>query len=398
MKYMHKSRKINAVCYVSITALGVYLSVYQNALPQITAEYGLSGTVSGLMVALHFIAAFLFPFVLGALADRIGRKPVITVCFGMVILGVAIITLFGNVFTCSFGIFIIGGGFCVIEGSMSSLLSESNPEDETRVMNISQMYFCFGAVIGPLLGTAFTSIFGSWKSTYVFVMAIFLICALLTAVTDIPKPAASASAPDEKSYMKAILKKKYFLFLMAAMFLYVGIEEGAAFWTNEFVESMFGASAMPALYLSGYWLGMGAGRLAASFIKNRFMQIFTLAGLIISIPAFGAMFFFKSEIMILIMFVIVGFAIAPVWPLIMASATTAFPDMPDTAAGGVMSAGSVGAASVPFILGACSDAAGIRLSFAVLFVLLAALTAVQFLSAKVKRPIRQESLKNQARS
>jgi len=350
-------------------ALGLYISAYQHVLIDIITEYNLPGWAGGFLVSLHFIASFLFPFFLGMLADRIGRKPVITGCFIMLLLGMTTVVIFGNVWLCGFGIFIIGGGFCVIESSMSSLLSETNPGSEIKVMNLSQMYFCLGAVIGPLLGMIFYNWFGNWRSVYIFIGLIFLICVILLIFQKLPKPIARAD-----SLVKTVFKNKYFLILMLTMFIYVGIEEGAAFWAGEFINVTFGTATISAYFLSAYWLGMMLGRLIASYVKKHMKQL-TLYGVLLALIFFSGMIIFKVEIPVVICFFMVGFGIAPIWPLIVALGTKANPEAPDTAVGVLYSAGASGAVVMPFFLGVCNDLLGMRQAFVIMLVLLGGLFA-----------------------
>lgn len=368
-------KPINSLCYISLTVLGLYISAYQNALPEIIKEYGLPGWAGGFIIALHFTASFLFPFVLGTVSDRIGRKTVLIGCFVLTLTGMVFVILFGNIWMCGIGIFIIGGGYCVIEGNMSSLLCDVNPSKETKVMNLSQMFFCAGAVCGPILGTVSNRLFGGWRSAYIFIQLLFLICAVMLAGLKIPRTKViSAEGKKEKSLLLNVLKNKYFIILIAAMIVYVGIEEGAAFWTGEYIGTIFGSAALSAYFLSAYWLGMTIGRLIASFVEKNMDKI-TFGGIWIALIFFAGILFVKNEVVVILCFFAVGFGIAPIWPLIMAYGTVINPSARDTAAGCLISAGAAGAVILPFLLGISNDLYGIQVSFAAMLTLLAVLFA-----------------------
>ncbi len=376
------SKRLNAMCYFSLAALGLYLSAYQNVLPDITSEYSFDGFASGLIVSVHFIASFLFPFLIGPISDKKGRKPVLVLCFLLILLSLFLVIISNNVYLFILSIFIIGGSYSVIEGSMSSLLSEVNPGQEGKVMNISQMYFCAGAVVGPILGMVINSIYDNWRSIYVFVILVFVLCLSFLIFSKLPN-AAEKCDKNEASIGK-IIRNKYFIILLAAMFLYISIEEGTAFWIGEFVDKTMSGAISSSLYLSVYWLGMALGRLCASIYKgsaSRFSSIM----LALSVVFFGFLLLSASPASVLIGFFFVGFGFAPVWPLIMTLSTTSFPDMPDTSAGGVMSAGSVGAAISPMILGACTEMFSIKGAFILLLAFLISLFFVQLFLVRKRR-------------
>jgi len=362
-------------------ALGLYLSAYQYALPSITVEYGLDSFTSGLIVSAHFVAAFIFPFFIGALADKKGRKPVLMLCFGILLFGVFCVMTINNAFMMVFSIFIIGGSFSVIEGSMSSLLSEVNPGEEGKVMNISQMYFCAGAVAGPILGMLLENLTSNWRGVYTIVLVTFAVCIAWLGTAVLPNAAVEKN--EEGSTIGKIIRNKYFILLLIGMFLYVAIEEGTAFWTSEYVDVTLSTAIPSAFFLSIYWLGMGLARLIVSYYKGNIAKLSAIM-LASSVLFFLLILFSTGSVPVLLGFFLVGFGFAPVWPLIMTLSTTSFPDMPDTAAGGVMSAGSVGAAIAPMILGGFTEMFSIKAAFVVLFIFLALLFVVQMMLMRKK--------------
>lgn len=58
---------------------GFYLGGVQLVISEVSREYGQNATGMGGLVAAQHVAAVVLPVVLGALADRIGKKPVLCI-------------------------------------------------------------------------------------------------------------------------------------------------------------------------------------------------------------------------------------------------------------------------------------------------------------------------------
>jgi len=188
-----------------------------------------------------------------------------------------------------------------------------------------------------------------------------VVCAAFLFRTDLPK-----APPAQKGlYLSIVLKRPYYLLMFAAMLLYVGIEESAAFWAGSYAEiaggGVFGPLALESWLLAGYWLGMGSARLLAANIRRK-MGIITIVGLILAAASFGAMLFLHSALAFVLFYALAGFTLAPTWPMVMVGGAKAGADVPSTAAGGITAAGSIGGTVIPFLLGIVQDAAGNRAS------------------------------------
>ena len=377
-------RRANAVAYLSMVVLGTYLSAYQYALASITEEFALAAWVTGLLITMHFMASFIVPPAAGELADRVGRKPVLLGCFGMMTIGILCAALTRSVAVLGFGALITGSAACTVESSMSSLLAQVNPQNEKRVMNLSQMYFCGGAFLSPLYGALLAHFGLGWRWIYFALILMIAACALILFRTTLPE----AKAREKGLYMRRVFQRPYYVLMFFCMLLYVGIEESAAFWAGTYAQiaggGMIGPLGLEAALLAGYWLGMGVARLLLAYIKRR-IGLITLIGLALSALCFGAMLLFHSAWAFVLFYALAGFTLAPTWPLVMVEASRVGSDVPDTAAGGMMTAGSVGGMLVPFLLGLVQSAAGMQASFA----LLAAIVVLETVMLASSRTFRQ---------
>src|SRR5690554_2518042 len=108
---------INFASYTTMILLGLYLAGYQNVIDSITKEYSIGSAIMGLIIALHFIGSITAPVFFGELSDRKGTKVVTLTAFLILITGLLAVSIFQNIYVLAFGIFLIGSGFSVIEGT-----------------------------------------------------------------------------------------------------------------------------------------------------------------------------------------------------------------------------------------------------------------------------------------
>lgn len=353
--------RLNAVCYASMCFLGIYISVYQNHLNTISSAYSISSTIVGTIVALHFIGSIITPIISGEIGDRIGKKAVVINAFALLNTGLVLLFFFSSIYLFAAGVFLIGCGFSTIEGMLSGVLTDNNREHRSKVIDISQMFFCVGAIAGPLLALGFSEVFTHWKSIYLFLLMMFILIMLVFSFTKVEGPIEEGEKSSGLITIK-LFKSKLFIILCISIFLYVGIEEGLAFWTTTYFETKFNAKQLGSYALSGYWGSMVIGRYIASILERKRGK-FANWSLIISIFLSIAALLIKNPIVNLICFVGIGFGIASIWPYIISLTSEKHPEYTGTSLGIMMTASSGGGLILPFVMGTMTDAASISAAF-----------------------------------
>jgi fucose permease len=361
-----QKRLINGVCYATLGLLGAYLSVYQSVVGDIAADFALTPGQTGLMISLHFLGAFLFSIVLGEVGDQIGTRPVLRLSFLILVAGLTAIAAGRVPLLFLIGTLLVGGGFAVIEGLMTGLLTVANPERINSVMNLSQMYFCLGAVCGPFLVFALKQVGQGWRISYILLLVLFVICLFLVGRLRLP---TYHTASIKGLYLKRLLRDSRFIVLLLAILLYVGVEEGTAFWVSSYVQ-MTVISGVPYLFfLSAYWLGMALGRWLFSHLKTHWSRWLNI-GLFGSCLFLGLFLIQNQAGWILLWLFLVGFGFAPAWPVLMMYAAQRGVGSTNTAMGMMMAAGTAGGMVVPLLLGQVADRTGLVTAMLVLPVLL----------------------------
>lgn len=385
---MQIKKRINSACYISMCLLGVYLAVYQSIIGTISKEYSIGSAAMGLIISLHFAGSIIAPMIFGEISDRKGKKPVTIIAFILVIAGMLSVFIFKNLIIISAGIFIIGCGFAIIEGNLAAVVAEVNPENSGQAMNFTQMFFSLGAVFGPLISMYLIKSTGSWKSIFLLLIVAF---SLLAAYISGPLPGKNSGNSEAISGLITLklLKNKTFILLCIALFAYVGIEEGLAFWFGSYFSSSPGqASGTLAAYtLSGYWGIMILGRFLASRMHNRY-GLFLKGGLAMAFCSLIIALLFRGSIASAIFFVLSGLGFSAVWPIIVAITAISYPEYNATAMGIMMTSGAGGGAVVPLLIGIVTGYVGVELAFCIfpviILIILLALTGVRLPSENNK--------------
>jgi fucose permease len=202
-----------------------------------------------------------------------------------------------------------------------------------------------------------------------------LLGVVLIMLLPLPRYAAESR---EGHRLSGLLKSRLYLLLMGAIFLYVGVEEGTAFWITSYVATIPAITIPAYLFLSAFWFGMGAGRLLSSRIRTDLL-LWSAAGMAIASISLGYLSIGNESWILLVGLFMSGFGLAPVWPVLMMEATIQHPDSPHTAGGGMMSLAAAGGMAVPLLMGRLATGNGMTTSLRLLPLLLLAAIALMFL-------------------
>jgi fucose permease len=380
--------RINTLCYMSMLLLGTYISVYQSIINSISKSYSINNTSVGIIISLHFIGSLIAPVIFGEISDRIGKKSVVIISYIILIAGLLSIYLFDNLLLIAAGIFIIGCGFAVIEGTLSGVLSDVNTVKTSKVISISQMFFSIGAVAGPLVALLLINLSGSWKAVFLLVIVLFGLILVYFIRLQFGESVQIVRS-DTGLISTKLFKEKIFIFLFISMFIFVGIEEGVAFWLITYFGNLYNASQLGAYTLSGYWASMIIGRYLASRFYSK-QSLFLKGGLLTSLLFIIAALVFRNSMVNFVCFIGVGIGLSAVWPIIMSITADNYPRYTGTALGIMMTAGAGGGIAIPFIIGILANSIMIDVAFWVIPVLIVMISILQMQVPKIKEPFQNE--------
>jgi fucose permease len=246
----------------------------------------------------------------------------------------------------------------------------------TTLLNRLHAFFGVGALLGPALAAWIVGM-ASWRmvSLVLAVACVPLVAGFLAAYprtlqagTPIPEGAGSgtsdAFAEPSRSLLGTALRDRGILLGAAMLAVYVGVELGVGTWGYSYLVQARGLSASLAGFaVSGYWLGLTAGRFLISPVAGRIgatttgMMSACLTGIV---AAATLAWLAPSALLASAALVLLGFFLAPVFPTTMAMAPQLAQARLAPTAIGVLNAGSVvGGTALPWLAGTIAQSRGI---------------------------------------
>jgi len=340
-----------ALCCLALFLFALYLEAIGILLPELGRSFRLGPAIEGRIFPASFGGYILGVVGCGVLSDRLGRKRVLlgTVLVYAVALGLAGFAHSFSTVLVAFALIGAGGG--AMETVASALAADLYPEKRAAILNALQIAFSAGAVLAPLLAQKLLTLGTDWHRLFLGVaLANFLLLALFT-VQKFPALPHSAEALDSAA-LKAVLTQPAFLILCAAQALYVGAEVGLSSWLPSYFQRLPGGAAWSGLVVSGFWLAvtLGSSAVGGGILGLSLTRLAALMG-IFGAASSGAALLFSSAVPVLICVFSAGLCFSGIFGLVLAEAGNRYPKAAGTVFGGVVAAGGVGGAVVPWAIG-----------------------------------------------
>ena len=356
--------------------LGIELGGYQLILLQVAQAFEVSNVMMGVLVASQFIAVTAGPLLFGWAADIYGKKIILQIFMPVFALG-----CFGAAFSVAvsgfvFFIFIIGIGYSICECISSTALSDSFPGKESRYLNIMQCAFCLGAVLSPQI---FNRLIGSglvtWRAVFLLAGGGFVLFYPLLCLSRCKPhtPDNTGAEPGTKETPRII--SPLLFALLAAMLAYVAIETGTSFFANVIFVTEYSNNEMGPYAISGFWLSMTVSRFIFALTRIK-MRNMILMGFSVSFLLLLLLLLFRNPWLLMGVFIFLGAALGPVWPMVIGIGTSSFRERSGTVASILYSSGGFGGAIIPVLFGWISGRAGFYGGFWIL----AAFSAIGFIA------------------
>ncbi len=138
------------------------------------------------------------------------------------------------------------------------------------------------------------------------------------------------------------------------LFLYVGAESSMGGWTATYMQRTTPLTAgRSALVVSGFWMALTLGRLAAAFIGARWAPLRLLTTCLIGAGVGGLMLALTTGAMIptIIAVLLIGFFFGPIFPTTFSISASQFSQSSGKATGLIVALASLGGMSLPAIQG-----------------------------------------------
>lgn len=344
---------------------GFMVGGQQLVLTRVCDQFGIGVVGMGTMVAILHVASMLAPGIMGAVADRIGKKKVLvlfTILYGI---GCLIAAFSPVLASFVIAMLVIGAGYSVCESLTSAVCVEESPENGARYVNLTQCLLSVGAILGPIvMGNLPEFSFESWRLLYIFCGVPLLTIGIILSRMAFP---VSETAEKVKASARHLWLSPIFLCLVVSMFMYVGLETGFGYFVDILFTLKTNGAALGAYGIAAYWAGMAFARLLYSlwvYHPGRVVRLSFLG----AAACFVSLILFRSGWLCVVLCFLVGFTYGPIWTSIVAGAAQRFPKHKASATGLMSSACGFAGILYPMFMGILVDRLDIRIGFVILAV------------------------------
>lgn len=359
---------------------GFMVGGQQLVLGTVCEQFGIGVVGIGTMVAVIHVSSMLTPGIMGAAADRVGKKKILVFFAIFYGIGCLVAGFAPALFVFTLAMLIIGAGYSVCESLTSAVCVELDAENGARYINFTQCLLSVGAILAPIIMSNLPRLpFESWRLLYILCGVPLVVIGMILSRMEFPKGETTQKV---KTSARTLWLSPIFLSLIVTMFLYVGLESGFGYFVEILFDLKTAGAKMGAYGISGYWAGMAFSRFVYSLWAYRPRRTVQLS-LLAAAATFIALVVFKSGWLCVALCTLVGFTYGPVWTTIVAGAAERFPDHKASATGLMSAACGLSGIIYPMFMGILVDTLDVRIGFMILAAT-AALGAVLAFSLKNK--------------
>lgn len=374
---VHSDMLLPGLLSLTVFMNGFEAGGYQASLLNIGTGYQLEDRAMGIFASVQLIAGLIAPLIFGPVADRCGKKKIYGAFLLVQLLGCALLIMAGSAAAFLPGIFVIGMSVSALQYIALAALADAYPQTGKKKMGIITALYSLGAVTAPLICGLYLGHGLSWKILFMLLavttmMNLMTMCftdfsARETAVQVQPRDGAgsSASAPDASAYFLPGV-----LLLCFIMFIYVGFENGFAFFINSYITRELGGTHA-FLALSLFWLAMIPARILCGYFSryNRHLLVAASAGVVLFVLLIAMS---PSEFPVLILSIPLGFCSGAIYPCVLARSMDFAGSRTATVTGLITASTGLGGAVISVLTGSISQSAGIHTALCTLALLMAA--------------------------
>lgn len=363
-------RNVNMLAYILFFAIfmnGFEAGGYQVCLLSIGQEFQVNNTTMGLLASVQLIAILIAPFIFGAMADRIGKKKVMSSFLVLRLLACFIVLFAYSTISFVPGIFLMGFAISMIQYLSMAALADAYPRSGQKKLGIITSFYSLGAVTAPLICGHFLELGFSWR-------LLFILLALTTLAIIIGIIRADFSAQElplettDETGKYSQWNLPVILILCFIMFIYVGVENGFAFFLNAFISlELNGSQAYLALSL--FWLAMIPSRILCGYFARYKQYILVAATVGVALFAWLMSGTDKAVTAMALSFIL-GFFSGAVYPSVLGFAAESASSRTATAMGMITAATGLGGALIASLFGWTSTDYGMRTAMVMLGVLM----------------------------
>lgn len=347
------------LAYVAYIALGMPDGLLGVAWPSIRISFSIPLDAIGILLAVTVTGYLISSFLSGPLIAQWGIGRVLTASCalsGVTLIGYTLVPVWWMMVLLGA---LLGLGAGAIDTGLNTYVATHFGEGLMQWLHAS---YGIGVTLGPIIMTIALSTLNSWWAGYRIVGGFQLMlatCFMLTlSMWSQKEPSAGSDEPkrltDYKTPMSETLRQFQVWLSALLFFLYVGAEASLGIWVYSLLTESRGVNPTTAgLFAGSYWATFTIGRVVAGlYAKRAGINLLVQSSLVAALLGSFLLLWNPSEVANLLAVVLIGFAIAPIFPaLISGTSQRVGANFAANAIGMQMAANGLGAAVIPSLLG-----------------------------------------------
>jgi len=383
-----------ALIMLTFFVISLLTNIIGPLVPDIIKSFELSLTLVALLPFAFFIAYGFMSIPAGMLLERCREKTVMICAFALAFAGALLFSAFPRYPTAIVSLFLIGAGMAALQVAINPLLRVAGGEEHYAFNSVlAQLFFGGASFLSPFIYTYFVRNLGHpggeskpligmmsrlvppnlpWVAVYwVFAVLVVVMIVVLAAVRFPVVVRKEEERAGAWATHKVLFKNKTVILYFFGIFAYVGTEQGVANWISQFLLAYhkYDPQTVGAGKVSLFWglmtVGGMLGLVLLKFLDSRKVLLgFSAAALVfLSLALFG------PGPLALVMFPLMGFAAAVMWPIIFSLALNSVSSHHGSFSG-ILCTGIIGGALVPLAIGRLGDLFGLRHGMLILYLTL----------------------------
>jgi MFS family permease len=372
------------LCYAALAAYAFWLYAYGPALALLRSELRFSYTLLGVYSAVWPAGAGLAGVCFAPLARRLRRGPLLWCSAAAATAGAGLFTATRTVVPTLLGAALLGFAGTTLLTCTQAILSDRHGEYRDRALTEVNVAAAGCAVLAPLMLGLLQSTPAGWRVVMSLPVIIFAGLYLRYRHQPLPEAPAARSASGR-------VRLPLSCWLLAAMVATgIAVEFCLVYFGAELLITTGLGTDRAATAMSGFYLGILAGRIGGAWLTRRAGRTVALlwASLAVTAAGFGLFWLAGRPGPAIAGLFLCGLGVANLYPLSVALVLAAAPGDGDRANGAIQLLGGVLVVASPYLLGSLADHLGLRAAFGIEPVLIGA-CAVLLLAGLRRQPLRR---------
>jgi fucose permease len=272
-----RARLLHASSMLSLFCIGMYAATFGPALPFVASDVGVSLDTAGLVLTALFAGSITASAMIALVLHSRDMRMLALAGLGCITAGLLLLGLASAWPTVLAAGVVLGAGDGLVIAALHVLVAAA-AEDVPAAINELNLYFAFGAIVGPFWSGAILSTTGERSIAYTGIAAVAAVSAL-ALFAGRATPSQNCAAPVEPIRVDRVatiprphdwMRASTAWAMGVVLFFYVGAEFGLGSWVSSFARETAGAGVFAAALLScAYWAALALGRVLSGIYFAR---------------------------------------------------------------------------------------------------------------------------------